>query len=275
MEYILSFDVGIKNLAFCLFEKEQNSIKIIKWDIINLIDTEGEVLCLELNNNNDICNKKAIYMKNNNCYCLKHSKKTDYLIPTLELKKTKLNKMNIKELKQIASKYYINFELNTKKKNLIDKINAFIDEKTLQPIKINKCKDFDLVALGIMINEHFNILFTEYINNIKHVCIELQMTSKMRSLSYMIMQYFLVKNKNINVKMISPSFKLKDLEPEKTDYSTRKKNSIKHCIFYLKKNNFDNWINFIEKNKKKDDLSDCFLQGIYAIDNLKFSSKYA
>jgi hypothetical protein len=35
---ILSFDVGIKNLAYCLMEKKQNELNILKWDIINLVD---------------------------------------------------------------------------------------------------------------------------------------------------------------------------------------------------------------------------------------------
>ena len=40
---ILSFDIGIKNLAYCLMYKDSNiqntnNIKIIKWDIIQLIE---------------------------------------------------------------------------------------------------------------------------------------------------------------------------------------------------------------------------------------------
>ena len=35
---ILSIDVGIKNLAFCLFEKPEidQHFKITKWDIVNI-----------------------------------------------------------------------------------------------------------------------------------------------------------------------------------------------------------------------------------------------
>jgi len=35
---ILSWDVGIKNLAYCLMEIEDQKFKIIKWDIVNLAD---------------------------------------------------------------------------------------------------------------------------------------------------------------------------------------------------------------------------------------------
>ena len=39
---ILSWDVGIYNLSYCILEKnnENNEIKIIDWDIINLVDND-------------------------------------------------------------------------------------------------------------------------------------------------------------------------------------------------------------------------------------------
>ena len=35
---ILSFDVGIKNLAYCYLEYDNNTINIIEWDIIDLCE---------------------------------------------------------------------------------------------------------------------------------------------------------------------------------------------------------------------------------------------
>ena len=39
---ILSWDVGIYNLCYCLLEKDNvdNKIKILSWDIVNLVDNE-------------------------------------------------------------------------------------------------------------------------------------------------------------------------------------------------------------------------------------------
>ena len=44
---ILSIDVGIKNLAFCLFDKSPTAehFKVIKWDIIDISEQENIVLC--------------------------------------------------------------------------------------------------------------------------------------------------------------------------------------------------------------------------------------
>ena len=39
---ILSWDVGIYNLSYCILEKTDDSdkIKILDWDIVNLVDNE-------------------------------------------------------------------------------------------------------------------------------------------------------------------------------------------------------------------------------------------
>ena len=37
---ILSWDVGIYNLSYCILEKEEENVKIIDWDIVNLVDNE-------------------------------------------------------------------------------------------------------------------------------------------------------------------------------------------------------------------------------------------
>ena len=42
---ILSIDVGIKNLAFCLFEKSPTveHFKVTKWDIIDISEQENAI----------------------------------------------------------------------------------------------------------------------------------------------------------------------------------------------------------------------------------------
>ena len=56
---ILSVDVGIKNLAVCLFEKSQGSeqFKITKWDVINISDKEDTLICGFIEKN-ILCNLK-------------------------------------------------------------------------------------------------------------------------------------------------------------------------------------------------------------------------
>ena len=48
---IVSIDIGIKNLSFCLFEiGYNNNIKILKWDNINLGE-KVEFKCIEIDKN--------------------------------------------------------------------------------------------------------------------------------------------------------------------------------------------------------------------------------
>ena len=136
---ILSIDVGIKNLAYCLFDintsnKEKSIIdnsntiidnsntvihsdifNIIDWNIINLCDDKHK--CCFINNNakceKDIkCNKNAKYYINNEYYCSIHSKKTKYLLPNDEI--TKYKKLNLDKLITLCNKYNLKYTKENK-----------------------------------------------------------------------------------------------------------------------------------------------------------------
>ena len=112
---ILSIDVGIKNLALCLFEKlnESEQYIISKQDIINL-SKEESYNCTFIDKNN-MCNKPAKYKKYNKCYCLKHSKKQEYKIPKKENNASVINKQKIAKLHDIAKLYDIHCDAKIKK----------------------------------------------------------------------------------------------------------------------------------------------------------------
>ena len=98
--------------------------------------------------------------------------------------------------------------------------------------------------------------------------------NRMNCIQGMLSQYFIMKNIN-NIHFISASNKLKMFfEKKKTTYAERKKDSVDVTNKLLYKNNdTDNnkklIIEMFHKNKKKDDLSDCFLQAIWYIYNNK------
>ena len=77
-------------------------------------------------------------------------------------------------------------------------------------------------------------------------------------------------NHNIKIEFISASNKLKDFLPKETDgkmdYKQRKKLGIKTCLNFVNTDErFKEWDTFVNKHSKKDDLSDCFLQGLWYI----------
>ena len=55
-------------------------------------------------------------------------------------------------------------------------------------------------------------------------------------------------------------------KPEKMDYKQRKKLGVQTCLEMVNSDfRFKDWETFFAKHNKKDDLSDCFLQGIWYI----------
>lgn len=94
----------------------------------------------------------------------------------------------------------------------------------------------------------------------------------MKTLQGMITQYFIMKGYE-NIEYICSQNKLKlflerDKKSErpsggeKTSYSERKKLGIKYCQELLSKNGMHEWLEFMSKHGKRDDLADSFLQGI-------------
>ena len=271
---LLSIDVGLKNLALCLFQKEGSGVFSINiWDVINITGVEEEVKqvygCNETLKNGRVCGKNAKYMKQcgecTSYLCMKHS--NGHIIQPNGMKN--ITKYNVTELKNWIQQY--NIETNetiTTKKQMVDTIKKWLDTCYIPIPSKKKVKNSytNILLYGRNIKDYFDKIYT---SDIKYVCIEQQMTCKMRIISYMIAQYFIGKDSSIEIIMCNACYKLKDLETEKTNYDDRKKNSVKHMLHFLDDPNYQEWKGFFTMNKKQDDLSDAFLQGKWAIGNYK------
>ena len=260
---ILSIDVGMKNLAYCLLQHNPNEehYKILKWEVINLCNT-NEHTCMGYNKKKSKCTKKAIYVKNNNYYCKIHAKNKNYKIPCEKFKLNKLKKCKIAELKKLAYDYDIKLNINSKKQDCFDTIIKDISNNYFNHISNEKTTDKTLVDYGIELKKEFENKLKN--DKIDLILIENQigpLALRMKCLQGMIMQHFIEKNIN-NIIPISASNKLKEfLGNKKTTYSERKKASIEITKKILIENNYVNkWYDFFVKHKKKDDLADCFLQ---------------
>ena len=266
---ILSFDVGIKNLAYCLLsinevENNKNFVEIIKWNIIDLscdqvegVNTETKVLkqCCK-------CKKAATYCTHSNTmlpedvkrYCKKHAEETGLPI-------------HVKLLKSNSKSGQTPYIVPLSKKKV-------------------SCNKINIVDLGKNIKCHLDFIFAEYMDKIDAVLIENQignLAGRMNVLQGMISQYFIMRNIT-NIEFISATNKLKlfksiinkntglseggnldnVIESEKKLYKMRKDAGKIVCksllLFYPKLND---WTAKYDKHKKNDDLADCFLQGYY------------
>ena len=268
---ILSIDVGIKNLALCIIETNDNGFKILFWEVIHLCEEKVNV-CEGFTKNKKTtikCTKDAKYHKNNHFYCKTHAAKSTFKLPTSELNKYK--RLKIDELCKLASEHDITITGSNNRTNLINHFEKYIDDYVLENISYLACKDISLIDIGISIKETLDKLHTFMFSDIDIVLIENQIgpiANRMNCIQGMISQYFIMKNMK-NIQYISAANKLKTfLGKKKTTYSERKRIGIEVTKKLLIKNN-DNNINkdkildLFNKHKKKDDLADCFLQGIW------------
>jgi hypothetical protein len=269
---ILSIDVGIKNLAFCLFEKPpgNNEYKILKWDVVN-ISSDIESKCCEIEKQ-IFCNKPAKFSKNGKCYCLKHCKKQPFQVPTSDLKPSYVNKQKIKNLYELAEKYNIKYEDPIKKSDLVTLINNYSFEKCFETINETNASKVDLVTIGRNIKSKLDLILHEDIESLTHVIIENQISpiaNRMKTIQGMIAQYFIMRNTNTSIDFVSSSNKLKDDKSEhKNTYGERKKLGIQKCLDLINNSSaYNTWDAFFKSHKKKDDLADSFLQGIWFINN--------
>jgi len=254
---IVSIDVGIKNLALCLFEVENKECyEIRNWDVVSLC-SEVVVKCS--------CGKLAKYCYGDIVCCKKHCKDIEYSIIPKELELQKLKKIKINDLKQLLTKHNIDFDTKKSKVLLLEYLHDLLPKMFILPFSNTvKTTDLSLIEIGINLKKTLDELYGDvYIDT---VIIENQISpiaNRMKTLQGMIAQYFIMKN-TTDIHFISAANKLKEYVSKKTTYSERKKMGIEICEELLINNDqFGKHLDMFHTHKKKDDLADCFLQGIW------------
>lgn len=230
---VLSFDVGIKNLACCILEwnetdNKKSNLKIHYWDIINLVESQKQTDQNLLPNKcyYDKCNGKVkSFIEFNDvkyCFCSKHLSQKDALLqPIIEPYKEE-KWIQVKDVKcmkcqddtQTVSKqktsrktYYQNQDLNMilcskHYKSLIDKVNNILNK--IYPIKNKKVKDLTTNDLKYQLVRCLDQKKEIILKNIDMVLIENQPTFKnptMKAISDTLYTWFMIRgiaDKEIN-----------------------------------------------------------------------------
>jgi len=294
---IVSIDVGIKNMAYCVLSstvEPASQPKVEIWDIMNVAE-ETPSKCIR-------CTKitPAKFKKNEMFYCLKHAKgEKQYTIPTSELTHAHINKQKIAQLILLAEKYKIKYDKeHMKKPDLVSLFHKYIEDTCFEKAAQVNASNVDLITVGRNIQKKFDAAFDSISHEITHVVIENQISpiaNRMKTIQGMVAQYFIMKNPSIMIEFVSSSNKLKTVatsaaavsseeeeeeeedpvpvqdeettNTKKLDYAGRKKKGVSICLELLKDDNA--MTSYFKTHKKKDDLADAFLQGIWYMDKNK------
>ena len=269
---IISFDVGIKNLAYCIFDvNNDKKFKIHDWGIIDLVNKPVfHCSSKQKKKPHVICGKSASYMDNEQkYYCKQHAKSCDYLICPKEMTDIALKRTKLAELKTLADNYKVEYETPILKQVLLQKLMDYKETHFLKQIVIEK-GDTSLVTLSINLMHILDTLLKDV--KIDCVLIENQISkiaSTMKTIQGMITQYFVMTHVE-NIHYISSYNKLKLFIESKKNYSykERKDLGIQCTQKEILETQESKWLELFQKHKKKDDLADCFLQGMWYI-NMK------
>lgn len=289
--FIISFDIGIKNLAFSVLSINSGTLNIIDWGIINLSDsvsTNVGPVCNCLLKNGKQCGKKASLHLLDTMYCCStHAKSCGKLMPSKDLSMPAIKKLKMDELHAFCTQRFI--VPGAKKAETLEKVQQYIDKNVLQPIKKAKVKtanQIHLVDIGKRIKQNFDTRFSGYLDKISHVILENQISpiaGRMNTIQGMVAQYFIMQSSDnlaapkaplaeapiwapkapLVIDFISSAGKLKGLS-DSSQYKDHKKDGIAFCQRFMEANPELNTLKTLFDNAfKKDDLADCFLQGIY------------
>lgn len=271
MATILAFDMGIRNLAYCLIQHSVDlsgvlSSTILDWNNIDLLEgaqsAEAARSCYGCNSKSIQYNDKNAHKWCKSCATKTRVKKSVIHTPSYSVLPCKLNVTELKKLSGMK---------NMKKEELLN----WAKENYLLPWKPTKASTVSLDIILISIDSWLDSILPT-ISVATLIKLENQPVLKgptMKSVQiilYTLLSHRLkrefnwsgkiefvhagVKSKNVSKTDLSGS-KLSDSDA----YKARKNDAIDDTLKILTDKKHDKWLLFFNSNKKKSDLADAFL----------------
>jgi len=233
---ILSWDVGIINLSYCILEKNEMGIKILQWGIINLMETP------EMKKNRNLLFENIPKKLHELPYLLNVDKVVIENQPSLK-------NPQMKSIQMIVYSYFLMYGkvLNNNENKIMD-------------------IDFCNASNKLKVYKGPEIILVKKIKKEKKVDAKLQNIIEIQGGST---EEIIIDNKidEEDAKEDSKDKKAKEKKSKspKLSYGDKKKMSVEHVKFFLK-DDIQN-LEFFLNHKKKDDLADSYLQGLYVLYN--------
>lgn len=252
---VVSFDVGLRNLSYCVMEgTSRKDVKILDWNIIDVLGEKagvGAARCFR-------CQAAARYehASEGTFACSKHTPKQKKNIT-----KTTLNKKSLHELQCEVETVGLRTD-KTKKADLVTLLYNHYRQNTWK-----KCVQSSMSGSVLDLAPAIIASLEARTNSWKGadlVVVENQPERRMYAVQAMLQMYFSMKN--LKCSGISAAHKLSNIvtiDDVVHTYKGRKKTGIVHAYALVPKENQEHF----DKHKKKDDLADSFLQGLWALEH--------
>jgi hypothetical protein len=243
---ILSIDIGIRNLAHCLMSVADKKVAIHDWDVVDLTGNDGATCC---HMDKKKCAKKAEF-EGAQTWCKKHRPEVPSLSGTKE------------QLIERCAAYHLTVPSGASRDTAYTALAAYKTEH--QTTAVKKVADCSPVMLATKLLEKYTRFDGQPIDM---VVIENQigpLAARMKALQGMVVQYWVMKG--VAVQVVSACNKLKMFGDAPETYAERKQASIEHTRRLL-----GEWgaATAFETHKKKDDLADTLLQGMWYLRSVK------
>ena len=251
---VLAFDIGIKNLAFCILENNKNVIALENCNILEPID---DVKCV-------LCPLKASYTAGDSTYCKRHIPKIYTILPELNKKKLPSNKI----LKELVKQYECENLGSSNNKCVISLSKKFAFHFE-QPKQVNASKvSLEEVhdALRKFVHENWTLF-----SGCTHALLENQPVFKnphMKSVQVLLFatlrEIFLTNHETPEYHFVHAKKKVNDAQSGDAGYKERKNKSEERLIVQFDSGSVINetLYNKWKQSKKKSDMADALCMAV-------------
>ena len=253
---VVSFDVGLRNLAYCVLEgTDRNDVKIVDWNIIDVLGEQAGVGAPKCHK----CTASAQYehASNGTFSCGRHTPKKK-----AKVTKAALNKMTPNQLNEIMTAEGLTSEA-TKKSDLVKLVYNHQKQNTWKKC-VSSATQGSVLDLASSIIRSLDARPAWAGADL--VCIENQMDRRMFGVQAMLQMYFCCRG--FRCTGVSATHKLSNIvtvEDSTANYKGRKKTGITHAYALVPAANQAHFAS----HPKKDDLADSFLQGLWVLEHEK------
>jgi hypothetical protein len=257
---VLSFDIGIKNLAFCCLKKENSKLEILDWNNVNLIEEapKEKQTCIS-------CKSSAKFTGAGKPFCTRHC-------PAL-LQPIKDASGNIyKKLPKLATLQDILISKNGVKVPLkSDRIMEEIQKHYSVPVVIAKKANANTTSLDVIHDALRDLVLKnkELWKTCTLICLENQPAFKNPHMKSIQMMLYATLRDIIQppppIHLVHAGKKVQGKEKGDSGYKDRKLGSEIRAEKYLKDNHVQVWSDKWNSAKKKNDLADALCMCIDSV----------